>query len=241
LDIQKKKKFRKALFLSALAMMLALPATAVSAQGLLQLLFGGLRRSSPPPIAQAFADPFGLGERSEPRAVERGPSVTYCVRLCDGQHFPVPRTGASPAQACNSFCPAAKTKAFSGSAIDHAVASDGTRYADLDNAFVYRQRIVANCTCNGQTPGGLATIDVNTDPTLRAGDIVATSDGLVAVKGTKKSGAAEFSPLSPDAQRRLANVKVTPVTERAPAQADVSSSNTPASARDEARRAQLSR
>ena len=57
---------------------------------------------------------------------------------------------------------------------------NGARYADLDNAFVYRQKIVEDCTCNGKDSFGLAQIDVAADPTLRQGDIVATGDNVKA-------------------------------------------------------------
>ena len=52
--------------------------------------------------------------------------------------------------------------------------SDGSRYADLDTALLYRKQLVAGSTCNGRDRFGLAHVDVNTDPTLRPGDIVAT-------------------------------------------------------------------
>jgi hypothetical protein len=110
-----------------------------------------------------------------------GRSVAYCVRLCDGRYFPMQRSGnATSIQLCNAFCPAAKTQVFTGSQIDHAVASSGARYANLDNAFVYRQKIVPGCTCNGKDTFGLAKIDVASDPTLKPGDIVATGDNQKA-------------------------------------------------------------
>src|SRR6185369_11096517 len=110
-----------------------------------------------------------------------GRTVAYCVRLCDGRHFPMQRhANANPVQLCNAFCPAAKTQVFNGSQIDHAVASNGTRYASLQNAFVYRQKIVEGCTCNGKNEFGLAKIDVKSDPTLKAGDIVSTGDNQKA-------------------------------------------------------------
>src|ERR1043165_2389089 len=83
-------------------------------------------------------------------------------------------------QRCNAFCRAAKTQVFNGSQIDYAVASNGARYAGLDNAFVYRQKIVPGCTCNGRDAFGLAKIDVAHDPTLRPGDIVASGDNQKA-------------------------------------------------------------
>ena len=67
-----------------------------------------------------------------------------------------------------------------GSQIDHAVASNGARDANLENAFGYRQKIVPNCTCNGKNEFGLAKIDVKSDPTLKPGDIVATGDNQKA-------------------------------------------------------------
>lgn len=238
---RKNATFRQALIVAALAAIsVATPVKPASAAGLLELLFGGFRDRSAP-SAPAFADPFGLTDPGErPAAAERGPSMAYCVRLCDGYHFPVQRSGGmSAAQACNSFCPAAKTKVFSGSSIDSASASDGTRYADLSNASVRRQQTAESCTCNGKTSFGLAAIDVNDDPTLRPGDIVATNNGFVAYKGGKKQG-AEFSPIPPDARRKLENVKVIPPRSTV-AQIEASKIDLSAQDRDDARRAQLSR
>jgi hypothetical protein len=134
--------------------------------------------------------------------------------LCDGRFFPIQRNGGDAAETCNSFCPAAKTKIFSGSDIDHAVASDGKRYADIDNAFVYRDRIVDNCTCNGRTSYGLARMNASDDPTLRPGDIVATPEGMAAYRGEHK-GVAQFTPIdkskvSSEMRNRLANMRVRP-------------------------------
>ena len=101
----------------------------------------------------------------------------------------------SATELCKSFCPAAKTKVFAGSKIDHSVASDGTRYADLDNAFLYRERTVDNCTCNGKDAFGLAPLKPELDPTLRPGDIVATNDGLATYNGNRNARSAEFTPI----------------------------------------------
>jgi hypothetical protein len=140
-----------------------------------------------PPQASAYSDPSPvMQERHGPAGTasiggSTGQYVAYCVRLCDGRHFPMQRhANANPVQLCNAFCPAAKTQVFNGSAIDHAVAQNGARYSDLDNAFVYREKIVDGCTCNGRDAFGLAKIDVASDPTLRQGDIVATGDNQKA-------------------------------------------------------------
>src|SRR6185437_14907981 len=126
---------------------LVLPLTApASAQGLFEALFGAFHRQAPEPspITRSYADPDTSAPRNPERVVnpsprvETGPSVSYCVRTCDGHFFPVhPHAGLSAADMCRAFCPAASTKVYSGGGIDRAVASDGTRYADLDNAFVY--------------------------------------------------------------------------------------------------------
>jgi hypothetical protein len=174
---------------------------------------------SPP---NAYAEPgYPDAEFDERRSGgERGPYATYCVRLCDGRYFPVPRNKAGAAEACNSLCPASETKIFAGSGIDNASATDGTHYSDIENAFVYRKRIVAGCTCNGKNAFGLAHIDVNEDPTLRKGDIVATTDGLLAFKGRRRE-VGEFTPVDPSRLTKawrdsFAKLKVEPAREIPP-------------------------
>jgi uncharacterized protein DUF2865 len=152
-----------------------------------QQWYGGQQRYSSPQVS-AYSDPTvptdapRYGAPGTPSlGGNTGRSAAYCVRLCDGRYFPIQRhANANPVQLCSAFCPAAKTQVFNGSAIDHASASNGARYADLDNAFVYRDRVVANCSCNGKDSFGLARIDVASDPTLRPGDIVASGDNVKA-------------------------------------------------------------
>ncbi len=127
---------------------------------------------------------------------DRGGSLAFCVRLCDGRYFPVQKTNgpATPIELCRALCPASATRVFEGGEIDTAASTDGTRYANLPNAFVYRKQIVSNCTCNGKDAFGLARINVEDDPTLRPGDIVATRDGLKAY-AERRRGQAVFAPL----------------------------------------------
>ncbi len=191
--------------------MLAPPAPA-SAQGLFNFFFGSPRREAP--RAHAYADPYpGFGPSGR---FASGGSGTFCVRLCDGRYFPLPRSsGASSAQLCSSFCPAATTKVFYGGGIDYAGASDGTRYGNLPNAFVYRDKIVEGCSCNGRDPYGLVALNAEADPTLRNGDIVATNQGFVAYHGGARQN-AEFTPienysgLSADWRQRLSETKIVP-------------------------------
>jgi Protein of unknown function (DUF2865) len=147
--------------------------------------WSGQRQYTPQP--SAYSDPHPvMQERYGPASTPSisggsGQSLAYCVRLCDGRYFPMQRqANATSIQLCNAFRPAAKTQVFNGSQIDHAVASNGARYTNLDNAFVYREKIVPGCTCNGKDAFGLAKIDVAKDPTLRPGDIVASGDNQKA-------------------------------------------------------------
>ena len=86
-----------------------------------------------------------------------------------------------------------------------------TRYADLDNAFVYRQKLIPDCTCNGKDAFGLAKIDVASDPTLKPGDIVATGDNvkaaltaMAASKERREAATNERAEKRADALRRVA-------------------------------------
>lgn len=181
---------------------LAMPVPA-SAEGIFESLFGGLSRAFHRPEAPAptaFADPFASMARapnpSSQRRAEGGPSRGFCVRTCDGHYFPVQANpGISAAEMCHSFCPASETAVYSGSNIDYATTRDGSRYADLDNAFLYRKQLVAGCTCNGRNQFGLAHINVNSDPTLKPGDVVATRGGLVVFNGDRNK-TADFTPVA---------------------------------------------
>ena len=203
------------------AMTVAAPIAPASAQ-VFDFLFAQ-RRPAPPPSASAYTDPypqfspFGIRPAEpERRAAPSGGSVAYCVRLCDGRYFPIQRSsGADPTQVCNSFCPATKTKIFSGSGIDHSIARDGGRSGDLENAFAYRDRVVADCSCNGKDAFGLVTTSAADDPTLRHGDVVATDNGFVAYTGGRRRS-AEFTPIesytgfSSELRARLEGIKIVP-------------------------------
>lgn len=210
--------------------MLGLPAWSqpAAAGGLFETLFGFGRSGPPappslPPQTSSYADPYNTpfgGSRHSAGESSFGHGIVFCVRTCDGRYFPMQRhAGASPAETCRSFCPASKTVVFSGSKIDSAVAQNGTRYADLDTAFAYRDSVVPNCTCNGQ-PGGLAHLDTMTDPTLRPGDIVASDSGFATFTGGRGGKGANFTPINPESSawaRQLSEVKVRPAPPEEPA------------------------
>ena len=198
--------------------------------GFFDQLFGGLRHAfshheERPVHAQPFADPFTSLARAlnppspqQERVVSRegaGPSHGFCVRTCDGHYFPVQaNAGMSAVETCHSFCPASETRVYSGSNIDYATTGDGSRYADLTNAYRYRKQLVAGCTCNGRTAFGIAHVELANDPTLRPGDVVATKAGLMAVSGGRNK-TAEYTPVQastlPATERAaLAQIRVTP-------------------------------
>jgi hypothetical protein len=189
------------LFAAFGAALVVLPAPAHA--GFFDFFFGGPQQPSPPSQASGYAEPPPRVAPSAPYGSESvrqssgntGHGVAFCVRLCDGQHFPLERlTNATAIETCRSMCPASRTKVFYGSEVDSATASDGTRYATLDTAFAYRKRVVPNCTCNGRNVFGLARFDMTRDATLRPGDIVSTKTGFVVYGG--KSGQSEaFSPV----------------------------------------------
>jgi hypothetical protein len=202
------------------AVIAVLTLRSASAEGLFDFLFGG---ASAPQARQSnsFADPFGANptptQPARPAVAGSGPA--FCVRNCDGKYFPLMRGNASPAQACQAFCPASPTKVYFGSNIDSATAANGERYADAEHAFAYRKALRADCTCNGRNPAGLAPIDLTLDSSLRPGDVVATTEGLVAYSGARGGDGqtAEFTPvaaypgLTAEVRARLGGMKVAPV------------------------------
>jgi hypothetical protein len=183
--------------LAALSLGLALTSPA-HAEDFFSALFGAFG-ARPPQIRMPFpSDDPPRYDVPRQRAAYGG-GTAYCVRSCDGRYFPAQGNDAeSKAQSCKSFCPAAETSLVYGSNIDDATTNTGKSYSDLPNAFRYRNEIVAGCTCNGKSPAGLAQIKVEDDPTLRRGDIVAGSGGLVVANRNAddhRGVAMNFSPL----------------------------------------------
>jgi hypothetical protein len=206
---------------AALASAIALAPCSASAEGLFDFFFGAHKQQQrqTQPQASFFADPFGLNQQPVPlaRPVASGSGPAFCVRSCDGRYFPLARGNATPVQMCQAFCPASVTKVFFGSTIDNASSANGERYADSENAYGYRKSLRADCTCNGRDPAGLAPIDLTLDTSLRPGDVIATTNGLVAYSGVRVGTGAEFTPvasypgLTAEVRARLGEMKVAPV------------------------------
>ncbi len=121
----------------------------------------------------ALGEPVPLHEPAPPALSRRGRGGNaYCVRTCDGRHFPLPPVRGTLVEACRRLCPASETKVFYGASIGSATGPDLRSYSDLPNAFRYRKQIVPGCTCNGRTQFGLSAVEVDEDRTLKRGDIV---------------------------------------------------------------------
>src|SRR5258707_1573066 len=205
---------------AAVASVVALPRVA-SAESIFDFFFGGFQKQQQRQgQVSFFADPFGLSQQPAPppRPVASGSGPAFCVRSCDGKYFPLARGHATPVQMCQAFCPATATKVFFGGSIDGAYASNGERYADSENAFAHRKALPADCTCNGRDPAGLAPVDLTLDTSLRPGDVIATTGGLVAYTGVRlgASQTADFTPvasypgLTGDVRARLGEMQVPP-------------------------------
>jgi hypothetical protein len=190
---------------------LAMPVPA-QAQGLFDFLGSIFRGSAPraynrePP---RLLDGFPGEDYDElPPRSSGGPRMAYCVRTCDGRFFPLPadagRPSMTPAQVCSAMCPSAKTELYYGSEIDHAATQRGRPYTKAENAFLYRDRLVENCTCTGTDTAGVARIDLQSDPTLRPGDIVVTAEGPKVFTGNRQTPHKTSDFVPADEQKRLA-------------------------------------
>ena len=196
----------------AIAVSLSLGTTA-SAQGLFDFLFGGGRSRPapapppPPPPTNAYqGGAYGDNSQFGPSGTSRfdtgtGHATMFCVRMCDGRYYPIQQhANTTPAQMCSAMCPATATQIFYGSSIDSASAPGVGPYTGMRSAFVYRKQLVANCTCNGKDPFGLVTLDVNTDPTLRAGDLIGTKDGSTKIARPAYATAADPNVTTSDGE-----------------------------------------
>jgi Protein of unknown function (DUF2865) len=235
--------WRKAAGLAAATAILTLASvTTAPAEGLFDFLFGGSHRA-PPPVYRGYAPnspqrqyrPYDGSDRRAPsretvtsHESETGaPRVAFCVRLCDGRYFPI-ASGRTAAETCNSLCPTSPTKLFYGRQIDSAHDRHGQAYSKLDNAFVYRTKIVPSCTCNGRSGFGVAQVPISQDPTLRSGDIVARGSGLTVYRESKADREPRFTPIdsakiSQRLRDELEDVKVAP--RPTPASTDAAKTN----------------
>jgi hypothetical protein len=148
-----------------------------------------------------------VAPRAAPAHVVTAPAPApraFCVRLCDGYFFPLPSASgpfaAGQEQAdCRALCPAASVALYhlNGAAdqIAEATSANGEPYAALPTAFRYRAATPLACGCRR---AGVAGLDYWRDPTLRSGDAVMTSEGVVIFHGVADGAPysrADFAPL----------------------------------------------
>jgi len=214
----------------------------VRAQGLFETLFSvlGGRRSLPEEDMgegpyQAYCVRLCDGRffplpasSGKDRERERGRSFFFREYRDDRRPPPINISGqASPDNLCKAMCPATAVKIFSGTQIGNATAGDGTSYAKLQNAFVYREKMIPECSCNGVENTGVANLDAESDPTLRPGDIIVTADGPKVYRGVANNGqptpasfvpVKEFRGMSERERKNLSEMRITraqePVTGR---------------------------
>jgi hypothetical protein len=184
------------------------------AEDFLSALFGAFGGGRPhvPAIPLPFANGGSSSYVPQGEARPRyAGGQAYCVRTCDGRYFPISGSdNESRAASCNSFCPASETNVVYGGNIGNAATDTGKPYSELPNAFRYRNEIVAGCTCNGKDQFGLAPVNIENDPTLRKGDIVAGANGLMVARGgaDKRGASLNFSPVSASARAKYQRLPV---------------------------------
>jgi hypothetical protein len=125
------------------------------------------------------------------------PRRSVCVRLCDGYFFPVgalSREGDLRGQeeACSGLCPDAPTQLFMEPAgsdkIEDAISENGAPYSSLPMAFSNRSAADKTCACH-RHPGEMFSLA--NDATLRRGDSIMTTTGIVVFRG---SGRMPYAP-----------------------------------------------
>jgi uncharacterized protein DUF2865 len=157
-------------------------------------IFGGAENAAPPALStpDASSKQMFMPRRPTPARSEPVATTAYCVRTCDGRYFPAPPGDhVSQAEACRNFCPATEAKPFYGTSIESSSSREGKLYSELPNAFRYRTELVPNCSCNGKSSIGLASISLEQDRTLRRGDLVANSDRTLLT--SRVSGKSDIS------------------------------------------------
>ncbi|MCJ2014667.1 DUF2865 domain-containing protein [Methylobacterium sp. J-076] len=158
------------------------------------------RRVAHTPRPESFSfDHEDRPRRRRAKAVEvaalspgRSGDRTVCVRRCDGYLFPLgslrdPADLPLHKSGCAAACPHAATDVYTLAAgeteLERAVSGSGLPYRASAVANVYRQRRVADCSC--QPAGGAVHAALETDPTLRRGDIIATGTSAQVVTGLR--------------------------------------------------------
>src|SRR5215467_1121573 len=127
----------------------------------------------------------GAGVAPAPDAPLSGTYRTLCVRTCDGYYFPisystVPGKFADDERLCQRLCPATEAVLFShrnpGEDVARAVSASGKVYTDLPNAFSYRKKFNAACSCRAPGQSWADALRQIDEQTVERGDIVVTEE-----------------------------------------------------------------
>ncbi len=200
---------RAAVLIAALAAALAVAPQPAAAQGFFDFLFGGQQQQPPPPNPELPPPPPGIGrvapaplgpERVNEGAGSTGHTVAFCVRLCDGQHFPLEQmANTTPVETCRAICPKQPDQGLFRR-------RDRRRQGERRRRIIpiSRPRFCIASSCSPIAPAtagmrsGLCRWTRRPIRRLRPGDVVSTKEGLETYSGkTGKSGA--FTPVSPAA------------------------------------------
>lgn len=165
-----KSKWRSLAAACAVLTGLSLGSPSASAQGFLDLLFGGgpsypqqSQRPPQPGLTTPGGKPYQFpssapsrGHDDDSRSITNyGSYKTICVRTCDGYYFPISssttRKGFARDEArCQASC-GAGARLFhvptNQSTVDDAVDGDGRAYVAMKSAFLYRKQKVEGCQC----------------------------------------------------------------------------------------------
>ncbi len=121
------------------------------------------------------------------------------MRSCDGKYFPLTMRGnASPAQTCQAFLPGERHQGLLRQQYRQRRRGHWRALRRQRKRLCLSWRCAPTRTCNGRSPSGLAPVDLTLDTSLRSGDVVATTDGLVAYTGVRLGTdfAADFTPIA---------------------------------------------
>ena len=169
-----KSRFSRPAAVAAVALLaLASGVQSVAAQSFFEALFGppSWKQTAPPPRmfppgpSGIAIPPSRLPERYPPaprddddtgRTSRSGGYRTLCVRMCDGFYFPINQSTSrggmlKDSDACRQRCGSTELRLFYAPAgsvdMNDAVDLQGRSYTRLQNAFLYRKRLISGCTC----------------------------------------------------------------------------------------------
>jgi len=109
---------------------------------------------------------------------------TLCVRTCDGYYYPISFATtaarfADDERTCHATCPNAETVLYvhpTNGDVRQAVSLAGQPYAQLPNAFRYRQQLDPACSCRKAGQSWADALAGAKDLNTATGDIVVTGD-----------------------------------------------------------------